>query len=616
MNLISYCSRGDGSARTRELVGAWGYHGNAVFFLKWFSLAVLIAVPSAAQFHDLSTDDTGNRVWFSSPLRLRGTDQQLYDKLFTADADGHVTLLLQRPPDNPYHLLNHPEVSGDGRTLVYLARYYCPPQITCRVDVGSYGVMNVPGQSDIEVTGSIHLSRNGRYVIRDSYRYLGPTDQVEMINLQTGARHQIPVANFLPISGGRQVASNGSALVYADGLWLIRFDGSFQPVPTWNFGPSSDPQQWFPAALRATMDDSASIVVFQTMAGTPGLGIVRPDDSSSLRTLVSAEEGCTNPVMSADGRRVLFLSRANFSGSNTRGLQQAWIVSTDSGAIQMVTNDPAGIEEATLSGDGTVVWASTFAGRLLWIQVDTSVVREIIPWTTAVDSDPLDFPIRAAPGSLAQLTGRGLSSQQVNSGLPLVTELSGVRLLADGTPLPLLFVSPTEIGFQVPWEMRERHTLTLAPTQSPFEDQLTRQLQVVDTSVVLLKTADGQTAIAHDDFHGLVTPNDPARPGEVLHLYLTGLGAVDPPVATGEAAPVAPLSTVTDRVSVYWAGSVLPAPPPPLGPEVLFAGLAPGMVGIYQVDIRLPANAPLAELGISIQVGNTNTIATFPVGAP
>jgi hypothetical protein len=38
----------------------------------------------------------------------------------------------------------------------------------------------------------------------------------------------------------------------------------------------------------------------------------------------------------------------------------------------MVTNDPAGIEEATLSGDGTVVWASTFAGRLLWIQVDTS----------------------------------------------------------------------------------------------------------------------------------------------------------------------------------------------------------------------------------------------------
>jgi uncharacterized protein (TIGR03437 family) len=164
--------------------------------------------------------------------------------------------------------------------------------------------------------------------------------------------------------------------------------------------------------------------------------------------------------------------------------------------------------------------------------------------------------------------------------------------------------------------MRERHTLTLAPTQSPFEDQLTRQLQVVDTSVVLLKTADGQTAIAHDDFHGLVTPNDPARPGEVLHLYLTGLGAVDPPGATGDAAPVAPLSTVTDRVSVYWAGSVLPAPPPPLGPEVLFAGLAPGMVGIYQVDIRLPANAPLAELGISIQVGNTNTIATFPVGAP
>ena len=64
--------------------------------------------------------------------------------------------------------------------------------------------------------------------------------------------------------------------------------------------------------------------------------------------------------------------------------------------------------------------------------------------------------------------------------------------------------------------------------------------------------------LAHEDFSDLITNQSPVRPGEKVHAYAVGLGAVTPAVATG----------------------------------VLFAGLAPGMIGIYQIDIRMPSPLP------------------------
>ena len=116
--------------------------------------------------------------------------------------------------------------------------------------------------------------------------------------------------------------------------------------------------------------------------------------------------------------------------------------------------------------------------------------------------------------------------------------------------------------------------------------------------------------IAHQDFHGLVSAADPAHPDEILHLYLTGLGAVTPAVATGQPTPLAPLSLINGPMYVFWAGQ-LPINFP-MSPTVLFAGLAPGLVGLEQIDLQVPHEAP-GQLGVSIQVGVGGTSATFPV---
>jgi uncharacterized protein (TIGR03437 family) len=95
----------------------------------------------------------------------------------------------------------------------------------------------------------------------------------------------------------------------------------------------------------------------------------------------------------------------------------------------------------------------------------------------------------------------------------------------------------------------------------------------------------------HQDFHGAVTQQDSAAPGEILHFYMIGLGPVSPPGRTGEIASgnllqyAEPVScTLEDSNSAI---DVVAAS---------FAGLAPGLIGIYQLDLPLPA---LRSIGVS-----------------
>jgi uncharacterized protein (TIGR03437 family) len=88
---------------------------------------------------------------------------------------------------------------------------------------------------------------------------------------------------------------------------------------------------------------------------------------------------------------------------------------------------------------------------------------------------------------------------------------------------------------------------------------------------------------AHQDFSALVTDQNPAKIGEVIHLYFTGLGMVAPAIATGVPAPIGPLYRLVTPFSCQFEqmGLALPA-------DILFAGLAPLFVGVEQVDMRIP----------------------------
>jgi uncharacterized protein (TIGR03437 family) len=450
-------------------------------------------------------------------------------------------------------------------------------------------------------------------VAREGYSYFGPTEQFEIIDLTTQHKRDVLVQNFQDISGGgRQVTAAGAVLAYGDNLWLFQPDGNAQMVPS-NFTIS--PSFLLGTFARAAVDDSGTNIVYQATVPECTIVLTSASDSAQGTTLVQADQPCVMQTLSADGTKVLFVSSANFDGSNGAGLPECWVVDTTSKAARSAGHDVAGIAEAVLSGNGNVVWAVTLAGRMVRVDRNTGATQEIISRTTTVDQDSFSFPLMAAPGALVHLTGRGLAAQSAASTLPLATTVGGVQLAADGQPLPLLSVTPADIVFQVPWDMQGTHTLTLAGTlsrtPSPFEETLSRSLQIQPAAPSFWYTTDGFPVIAHQDFHGLVSKSDPAHPDEILHFYLTGLGAVTPAVGTGEPAPLKPLSVMSGPLYLFWEGD-LPINFP-TAVKVFFAGLAPGLVGLEQIDVQVPHESP-TQLGVSVQGSSGGgTGATFPV---
>jgi uncharacterized protein (TIGR03437 family) len=120
--------------------------------------------------------------------------------------------------------------------------------------------------------------------------------------------------------------------------------------------------------------------------------------------------------------------------------------------------------------------------------------------------------------------------------------------------------------------------------------------------------------VLHQDFRHEPTVADPAVPGEVLVLQMTGLGPVIPAVPFDRPAPVAPLTHTVVPITCRWN-------PEQSGPaaDVLFAGLSPLEMGVYQVNIRVPPGLVSGRIGcattLSASIQSEMPTAEFPVAS-
>jgi uncharacterized protein (TIGR03437 family) len=116
--------------------------------------------------------------------------------------------------------------------------------------------------------------------------------------------------------------------------------------------------------------------------------------------------------------------------------------------------------------------------------------------------------------------------------------------------------------------------------------------------------------MAHDDFRGLVTPQDPASPGETVHIFAMNLGPVDRPVATGEPGPANPPARATLAFACYLFEI---GGPRGIGAEVPFAGLTGGVAGVYHIDVTIPADWRAGESLVACRSGETGDAGSFTV---
>jgi uncharacterized protein (TIGR03437 family) len=96
----------------------------------------------------------------------------------------------------------------------------------------------------------------------------------------------------------------------------------------------------------------------------------------------------------------------------------------------------------------------------------------------------------------------------------------------------------------------------------------------------------------------LVTDSNPIHPNDTLVIYLTGCGRTNPGVGDGLPSPGHPLANVLSPATLQLGGVSLP---------VLYAGLAPGEVGVCQMNVTVPRSAPTGlSMPLSINQGGFN----------
>jgi virginiamycin B lyase len=301
---------------------------------------------------------------------------------------------------------------------------------------------------------------------------------------------------------------------------------------------------------------------------------------------------------------------------------------TDGGAnnIGRITPDGKTFNEFPVPTVGAnPLWITAGPDGALWFveQVGNKIGRITVPGAppSVPDNGVTDgagFSAKISGGGIGSIFGTNLAAATaVATTVPLPTTLAGVTVTMDGTPVPLFFVSPLQINFQVPWQLIASSTATLAVTTAfGASTSITVNLSAAAPGIFTFNTANSATqgAIQIANTITYVAPvgavpgatSRPATTGDILTIFCSGLGAVSNTPGSGSGAGSgSSLSNVVAQVSVTIGGQTAP---------FLFAGLSPGFVGLYQVNVQFPTGvAPGNAVPVIVTTAglksNTATIA-------
>jgi len=196
-----------------------------------------------------------------------------------------------------------------------------------------------------------------------------------------------------------------------------------------------------------------------------------------------------------------------------------------------------------------------------------------------------DFSQRpAAPGSLLSVLGGRIQAARAG-------ELS----------FPVLAASQTESQIQVPFEARGR---SIALAVEAGQGRVLLGLPLQNVSPAIFVDRDGTPLVLNADSGVLLDAMNPARTNSRVQILTTGLGKVRPDWPTGLAAPIENPPQVVAPLRAYLDGAPV---------EVTRAALAPGYIGLYLVEVQLPAilNAGPAELYLEAEGQSSNRVRIY-----
>jgi uncharacterized protein (TIGR03437 family) len=407
----------------------------------------------------------------------------------------------------------------------------------------------------------------------------------------------LPVYSGSLASGPRRVISNNGLVVFVssapsgptlasapENVYLMNLDGSGLR----NLTHFSNMNVY---AQDAVISAGGGKIAFASNAGSPDASappqiFAINSDGTGWRQLTSGPDAATNPSLSGDGSLAAFEQSGQIKVLPTSGAspasslarfrystaQDAFI--SDDGSQVAFTIGPNGargaIYEASVTGGAShPVYApvSLNSGGVLGV----------------ADSEP------PSPGSLISLYGLSFSGNDavvVASHFPLPATLENVSLLVNAETVPVEAVTPWQINAQLPQNTPPGNTTFQVVSNGVSSNTVTAQIVSSAPSVFAFPEQDAQAGTVYWQaaaFHaGTGVPADAAHPavaGEILETYGSGLGQTNPRVPAGEVSPASPPARATAVPQVTIGGQ--PA-------QVAFAGLTPGLAGIYQINMVVP----------------------------
>jgi uncharacterized protein (TIGR03437 family) len=519
-------------------------------------LALLLCLPCRPQFVELAATDDGSQLYLSSRLTLTDTPAAPEWRIYRLTMSS-IGLFAERGPlayrngSSSSAGARLPQVSGDGQVVAFTQDMICATAEPCQQALQRAEIRGP--QPRILGQGEVQMSRNGRWAAVTDRWLEHP--KATLFDLETGRSVVLPgVPAF-----GRSVASNGSVVLLPDPYgFVIKLwsDGQVSDLNLGNGFAGISDDGLAVAYLRFRMPFSASLTVSHLVTGRE----VELQSVSTPGAMVWFD-GMTN-----DGRYALY----RVSDQALEGIP--YVADSLTGESVRLTDELA--STGTISGYGNAVFLVMRDGRVM--RVDLAGGRPVQTRTLVPPTPYVSNIGRGVPGSLLRLEGtlRGT-----------VDELQG-RILLDERPVPVLFANEHTVGIQIPWEQRlpawDVPFRLDVPSESPFRQ---RDLVWVAAASLSFEPLDPGSPVVfpfkavRGDFSGVLT--EQPKPGDVFHVYATGLGPVRGDVQTASPAPADRLLPVEAEVRCRFS-------PYQSDAETLFAGLAPGMIGVYQITFRLP----------------------------
>ena len=532
-------------------------------------LALVCAGTTRAQIFSLATNSDGSDLYFTSSLTQQGSQHTgpiiPTSKVFRLRG-GALTLVDEGEPDGSVlrgRAFGRVGLNGSGTVRAVNWRTPCQSLSGCIFrEFAGTDILTPKGRLGFGALAS--PSANGRYVLL--YGNTNPVPQAmlsasgaRLLDLASG---QVSLLGLQAAHDGQMVADDGSALIATPGG--IRLVGAGRDV---ELQPAR-------AMTRALLSADAARVVYESE--TPSEVRVLEIGTGLDRSLGPGRL----PMLAQDGRLVSYLSPEN-------GSTQIWLADALTGVSRQLSHEPEGIADQTLTGNGATVFASTQSGRLLSMATAGGEVTQLL----------------GSPGPQARLLAAVVPGSY--------NEVIGN--FAAGDPAPDVRVGDSRVvmlgrtaqgfAFQVPWDIEPGPTPTSIASAEPAWERLRLSLGVVKTAGQLL------AAPIHGDWSGFVTPENRARPGEIVHMYGTGYGPVDGVVPLGQPTPggrLFPIATKCDwrAIGVYTDPGRF---------EVLFAGLAPGLAGVYQLSFRIPADWPYPLFNAYCEISDYEALRTAAI---